>query len=170
MFDYQSILDRAIHDVPSIKPIISYWPSAHPVCLRLAELIMDIIPDPYGDEKSMLHRCLIMGSRKWDDTCHQSDLNRFKAFNDGLIKPLTELIDYRVIAQDSTIWDPLKSTLHEFQKSHGIFRVQRIDYRTDERFIINQRFLSFLMASRILSMEDVFALQALPSRSLLSFA
>lgn len=167
--NYTEILNNTITDVQGIQPILDYWPSAYTVCLRLAELVLDIMPDPYGETPSMLHRCLIMGVSKWRSASNENDITRFKHFNDGLIKPLTELVDYRVVASNDETWDPFTMTMHEFCHLNGVPRVIKIEYRSDERFVINQRYLSFLMASRILSLDDVIALQALPSRALLSF-
>lgn len=172
MLDYNKILEKTLVEVDGIKPIIDYWPSAEKICQRLSALVLDVIPDPYGDMPSMLHRSLIMGVSKWEAASEENDVDRFKAFNDGLIKPLTELMDYRVIAIEEIgelAWDPFHDTLYNFCCSYGAVRVIKMEYRADERFVINQRFLSFLMASRVLSMGDVIALQALPSRSLLSF-
>lgn len=169
-YNYRTILDNTIPQIAGLDTIIDYWPSSYEVCLRLTKFILDIIPDPYGGEPSMLHRCLIMGVNRWTSSTEEIDIKRFKVFNDGLVKPLTELLDYRIVSEFNLTWDPFKESLQEFCEINGEPRVIKMEYRSDERFVVNQRFLSFLMAGRILSMNDVIAFQALPNHSLLSFS
>lgn len=144
-----------------LQALVVGWPAMEGVNTRLAKFMTNSLPAP-KEGMSLLCNTVINAINAWDEADTDSDLSRYGAYINSIIKDLPQVYRFNVFTPDigtefndgGECWDPITSSLEAWMKQKG--DMQDIVIREDPApWITDSETMRRLLACHVLSSVEI---------------